>query len=705
MISMIDLASSGPLDALRSAILLAYPDRAAVVDVAFGGTVEQAWPAFARLLATTPMTLAKDLAPHFGVAFSGPLDQYSSDALALMPANFCQQYAILPMRIEDKTLVIATSNPLDANITERARFVANRPIRWVLAPPEEIKDAIVYAYSKEASRQNLQGNSFSQLVQADIDDNATVKLGRALMVNAIEQRASDLHIQPYMGAFVARIRVDGVLRRLAMLPDAAATSLIRHLKVRSGMDANNTLIPQDGRMSMVVTDREFDMRVSSLPASRGERMVIRFLDQSRIHNLSSARFSHAALQTMRRGIARPSGLVIMTGPTGCGKTSTLYGMLAELNKSTVNIITVENPVEYRIPGISQVEVNEKAGRTFMAALRSILRQDPDVVLIGEIRDEETAEIACQAALTGHLVLSTLHTNDALTAIPRLLNLGIQPSILADSLAMVIAQRLCRTLCTHCRVPVVEPLTPLERTFEEVTHNRPGYRAVGCKHCSYTGFLGRLPIVDIVEMNTALRDAVALAESRLAHLDKLRDGGLRSLAASGSLRIISGDTTVAEVVEAVGPSFWPELAQHYGSVSLSNVEDLTAQNVGASQGLLVINPQSHWDEAMLASLDQEGLKLFTAPDAETAHDMLAKNEDIAFIIGDVPETATLEQVVEGLQNGRLHTSWTRLPTAVLLPAHLADFETQLRESGVLADILIKPIDSNMLFKHIRRARAR
>jgi type IV pilus assembly protein PilB len=699
-------AAPNPLVAgLRQAIGKAFPERAEAVNVPFDGSPSQAWQAFARLLAITPLELTKAVAPFYGVTAAGPLDKFTSEALALIPSGFCQQNGILPLRIEDKTLVIATANPRDDNLTERTRFLANRPICWVLAPPAEIEDAIVFAYAKEATRLTATGDAASQAAQAAIDENAIVKLGRALMVNAIEQLASDLHIQPYMGAFVARIRVDGVLRRLTMLPDAVAAGLLRHLKIRSGMEATNTLIPQDGRMSMVINEREFDMRVSSLPASRGERLVIRFLEQGRVRNLSGANFSLASLQIMRRGITRPSGMVIMTGPTGSGKTSTLYGMLAELNKSSVNIITVENPVEYRIPGISQVEVNEKAGRTFMAALRSILRQDPDVVLIGEIRDEETAEIACQAALTGHLVLSTLHTNDALTAIPRLLNLGIQPTILADSLAMVIAQRLCRTLCTYCKTPVTEPLTPEERTFLEVTHNRPGHRAVGCKACNYTGFLGRLPVVDIVEINKGLRDAIALGETRLTELDKLRDGGLKSLAASGSLRVISGDTTVADVMEAVGPSFWPELAEHYGTVCFSDTLELAPQHVKAGQGVLVIAPQAGLAEPLGTALEQEGLYLTVAPDAETAHALLQKDEDLAFIIGDVPEDATLEHAIEQLRHNRLHISWARLPAAVLLPPTLALCETQLRESGVMGELLIKPITPAALIDRIYHARAR
>lgn len=702
---MTEAPATAGIATLRKVVAKAFPGRADVAALQFEGTLAQAWQAFSQLLAIQPAELARVAATAFGVSAAGSLDKIEPAALALIPSAFCQAHTVLPLCIEAGQLVLATANPLDENVSERARFLAGKPLRWVLAPPQDIEDAIVFAYAKEAVRLAKSDKEISAEAQAALDENAIVKLGRALMLNAVEQRASDLHIQPFLGAFVVRIRVDGVLRRLTMLPDPVAVSLIRHIKTRSGMESTNVLVPQDGRMSMVIEGRDFDMRISTLPASRGERLVIRFLDQGRVHRLSNANFSLASLQILRRGIARPSGMVIMTGPTGSGKTSTLYGMLAELNRSSVNIITVENPVEYRIPGISQVEVNDKAGRTFLAALRSILRQDPDVVLIGEVRDAETAEIAAQAALTGHLVLSTLHTNDALTAIPRLLNLGIQPSILADSLSVIVAQRLCRMLCPHCKVSVAEPLSPEERTFLEVTHNLPGHRAVGCKKCDYTGYLGRLPIVDIVEMNKGLRDTVALGESRLSELDKLREGGLKSLAASGSLRVISGDTTVREVMGSVGPSFWPELAEHYGAVCFADTLDLATHHVSAGQCVLLMSPQSGLADQLEPVLQREGLRLVASPDVDTAHEMLRHDEDIAFIIGDVPEDATLEQAIDLLRRNRLHISWARLPAAVLLPERLMAHETDLRESGVMAALLAKPIDPASLTYHIQNARAR
>ena len=395
----------------------------------------------------------------------------------------------------------------------------------------------------------------------------------------------------------------------------------------------------------------------------------------------------------------------MTGPTGSGKTSTLYAMLAEINRSTVNIITVENPVEYRVAGISQVEVNEKAGRTFAASLRSILRQDPDVILIGEIRDRETAEIAAAAALTGHLVLTTLHTSDALTAIPRLLSLGVEPSVLADSLAVVVAQRLCRVLCPQCKVAATDPLTAEEKLFTDITHNRPGHRAVGCKACDFTGYRGRLPVVDIVEMNKRLRDAVSSGETRLANLESLREGGLRSLAGSGAPRVISGDTTVAEVQDTVGPGFWSELAQHYGTIFSGDLELPPPSHVMTGQGVLLMSTDAALAATLQPVLETVGLRLLVVATAELAQACLRKDEDIAFIIGDVPESLSLEQAVAHLSDNRLNIAWARLPALVLISSALIEQRAALIDSGVMGELMAKPVDLQALLHYIRRSQAR
>jgi CheY-like chemotaxis protein len=471
------------------------------------------------------------------------------------------------------------------------------------------------------------------------------------------------------------------------------------------MEPTNALVPQDGRMSMMIDERDYDMRVSTLPASKGERLVIRFLDQGRVHKLGAAGFSLAALQTLRRMITRPSGLILLTGPTGSGKTSTLYGMLNELNRSSVNIITVENPVEYRLSGISQVEVNDKAGRSFSAALRSILRQDPDVVLIGEIRDSETAEIAIQAAMTGHLVLSTLHTNDAISSIPRLLGLGVQPSILADALVGVASQRLCRVLCTECKIPVAAPYTPEEKLFHKITHHYPADRPVGCQHCGFSGYKGRLPIVDILEINNRLRDAIAHSVSRISDLDQLREGDLKSMAASANRRIISGETTVAEALSAMSLKFWTELAEHYG-VELDEDEINTCPRTLTSGNVAVlITKDIEFSLSIEQHLQLEGWQLLVASDSHSANEILRQEENAAFVIMDIADDTLLSQAEGELKDAARNLYWSRLPALVLLPKTLANHESTFRDNGMISPCLTKPFKMDELILHVLHGHAR
>lgn len=700
---MTESTQSQAIFALRKAIVKAYPLHTDLGDVPLEGSYASVWQSFARAIGINASDLAVDLAPCFGLDVAPALTQAMPEALAVLPVAFCQANLLLPIKLEEGVLWVATADPQDRTMMERARFLAGRPLKWVLAAPQAIEDAQVIIFSKEAERLSVEASLIDR--DPSYDENAIVKLAHALMQTAIGQRASDLHIQPFMGAYAVRIRVDGSLRRLNMLPDIVAVTLIRHMKSICGMDPTNNLMPQDGRMALIVEGRDFDMRVSTLPASKGERLVVRFLDQGRVHRLGGGGFSLAALQSLRRIVGRPSGLVLMTGPTGCGKTSTLYALLAELNRNSSNIITVEDPVEYRIPGVSQVEVNNKAGRSFAAVLRSILRQDPDILLVGEIRDGETAEIAVQAALTGHLVLSTLHTNDAITAIPRLLNLGVMPSILADGLIGVIAQRLCRALCPACRAPVVEPLSPEERMFSELTRNRPAYRPVGCAACDDTGYRGRIPIVDIIEMNKGLRDAIANGESRLTVLDGLRTSGLKSLAASGSLRVISGETTVSEVIATVGPSFWYEVAQHYGTYFEGVTEELAPPLVGERMGVLLMSEDAALGDRLKGPLENLGFRLALARTAADAEAALRADENLCFIIGDVPESEGFIEATERLRNNRKHISWARLPAAVLLPSALSGQIEQVKLSGVMGELMTKPVDLDRLLLAIRRAQAR
>lgn len=367
------------------------------------------------------------------------------------------------------------------------------------------------------------------------------KLAWSLVEQAVAAGASDLHLEPMHDAVRVRIRVDGLLRELVRLPLAAHSTLVTQLKVAANMDIAEKRVPQDGRIALELDGRSVDLRLSTLPTTLGEKIAIRLLAQQELLQLEELGFTRANLACYRRLFTQPNGLILLTGPTGSGKTSTLYATLAELDAATRNIITLEDPVEYSLPGINQVAVNRRSGMTFAKGLRAIVRQDPDVIMLGEIRDEETAGIAVQAALTGHLVLSTLHTNSAAGAVYRLLDMGIAPYLLAAALRGVVAQRLVRRLCPACR---------RQRTATAAEHSFLGAATVweqqGCEQCQAAGYRGRVAVQEVLPLTTSLQQLV-LQRAPVEELEQAaRAEGLRSLAEDAAAKALDGLTTVQEL---------------------------------------------------------------------------------------------------------------------------------------------------------------
>ena len=557
-------------------------------------------------------------------------------------------------------------------------------------------------------------------VARDVRDHLVrpLPLRRAHLLLLVQEFSRDLRQEPHgrvpgtgkqraldRGGGLVRVRVDGVLQRLAFVPGAVLHALLRYFKAQGGMDPTNDRVPQDGRMSLVLGSHDYDLRLSVLPASRGERLVIRFLDQNRVYKLSGAGLSTAAMQSLRKLGANSSGVVLITGPTGSGKTSTLYAMLAEINRTGVSIITVENPVEYRISGISQVEVNAKAGLTFASALRSILRQDPDIILIGEIRDAETADIAMQAALTGHLVLATLHTNDALTAIPRLIDLGVHPSILADALAGVVAQRLFRKLCVACRVSVREPLRHDERLFFELTGERPAYRAVGCGACRGTGYSGRQPVTEIVEMSPALRQQLAADHTDLAKLQDLTKGPLSSLSHGAAMRVISGDTTAGEAARVVGQRFWSDLAREFRRALPASAVGVLTPEEGSQTGISVLLFEKHsaMTIAVTDLLGKASIKVHATDDPSAARDIIEKDENVALLVADI-DVGTERENLEALLRLRRALAWSRLPVMLIVPSKENATQQIVKDHGV-SDYLVKPVTPEIIVARIQAMLAR
>jgi len=685
-----------PLERLRLIAQAAFPDDKKISEVKLGRTMRQAWDALCEASGVEPWEFAEALGEELEVPLSDKLEDADPNAARLVPEALARETMIIPLREEGSELHVACACPYEGGGVRRIRFVSDRRLKLFIAPPEDIESAITFTYSRAAERQSqalgtlLFSSDGKAAIAGQDEQSAVVRLVQGLIMRAIEAGASDLHVQPFAGGGMVRIRVDGILRRLAFLPGPVLPALIRYVKAHGGMDPTNDRAPQDGRLSIVSDDHDFDVRLSVLPASRGERLVMRFLDQNRVYRLSGASFSIAELRAFRRMLGNTSGVVLLTGPTGSGKTSTLYSMIAEVNKIGVSIITVENPVEYRVAGISQVEVNPKAGLTFAGALRSILRQDPDVVLIGEIRDKETAEIAMQAALTGHLVLSTLHTNDALTAIPRLIDLGVDPSVLGDALSGVVAQRLVRRLCKACRAPVTEPHRAEELLFRQVTNEWPGYRAVGCEKCGQTGYAGRMPVTEIVEMTSELAHQISHGDRSVPGLREISKGPLSSISVTAAVHVISGDTSVQEAVRVIGQRFWKGTAEGFNRTPPSEAQLAMG---GGEQGevslrVLVFHRDETKAKAIGEALSADHFTPLIATTPEQARTIVEGEEDVALIVADI-DPAQGQTGFELLKSLRMALAWAQLPALPIVRCEDAQVREALETHGI-PDYLIHPV---------------
>lgn len=498
------------------------------------------------------------------------LTQIDKKAKDAVPEPLVRRYNILPLRQTDSVLEIATANPFDIDAEKDLAFATGREVRTFLASPSKIRekmDEIYRGSSSEDVVQQLLGGMDERLEVTQLEDESeeladlaasadeaaqrpVVRLVDLMLSDGILSRASDIHVEPGEAGVAVRYRIDGVLRQVMNIPRTAAAPMISRIKIMSGLDIADRLRPQDGRARVAVNGQPVDLRVSTLPASLGEKVVIRILNaRATVLTLESLGMSPDERKTIEDLLNNKEGVILVTGPTGSGKTTTLYSMLRLVQDEGVNIVTVEDPVEYRLgKGIVQVQVHEKAGLTFAAALRSILRQDPDVVLVGEIRDRETAQIAVQASLTGHLVLSTLHTNDAPNAVTRLTDMGIESYKLGSALRGVLAQRLMRRICTTCKEVSTTP--PPERLRRYIPVGTPIVRPVGCPDCSMTGYRGRFSVVEVLTMNTELEKLIGGGATADKIAEAARSNGMLSLFESGLRHVLAGETGVEELLRVV-----------------------------------------------------------------------------------------------------------------------------------------------------------
>jgi type II secretory ATPase GspE/PulE/Tfp pilus assembly ATPase PilB-like protein/8-oxo-dGTP pyrophosphatase MutT (NUDIX family) len=489
----------------------------------------------------------------------------SGTARDAVPEALVRRFGILPLAISDSLLDIATSNPYDLDCEQVLAFATRRRVRMSLAAPDRIQERIeeVYAPVQRVSRflDNSATSSAPPVIEkfedteTEIDqkeaERPVIKLVDHIVAEGIAQGASDIHLESGETGIAVRYRIDGILKEVMVLPKAVGIPLVSRIKIMSQMDIADRLRPQGGRARVAIDGARVDLRVSTLPASHGEKVVIRILDsRAALRSVESLGLDPIDGPRMQKLLEVREGLILVTGPTGSGKTTTLYAALRLLQRRGVNIITVEDPVEYRIPGIVQVQIHEKAGLTFASALRSVLRQDPDVVLIGEIRDRETAAIAIQASLTGHLVFATLHTNDACSSIVRLTDLGVDRVKLAGALKGIVAQRLIRRLCPACK-NVANAGVP-RRLVGSVPENSLIYISMGCKLCSMTGYSGRVAVTEVLVTTPQIERSIAAGDPPEKLLAAARDSGTRSLWGCGSAQLLAGNTSAEELVRVIEP---------------------------------------------------------------------------------------------------------------------------------------------------------
>ncbi|MBU0574533.1 MAG: GspE/PulE family protein [Candidatus Margulisbacteria bacterium] len=472
--------------------------------------------------------------------------------LEIIPAGTVKKYKVIPLFLVEKTLSVAASDPFNIKAIDEIRAKSGYDVEMMAAAPSEIDQAIAQYFGVSGTINEALENVAApeQVVVSEGDDAAPVaKLVNALLVQAIQERASDIHIEAEEKEVRVRDRIDGVMQEVQSFPHHLHAPIISRIKIMSKMDISETRIPQDGRFSFKFEDREIDIRVSSYPSVLGEAIVLRLLDkQNMIFDLEELGFSKDIKKKFEDVIQRPYGIILVTGPTGSGKTTTLYATLNKKKSPEVNIITIEDPVEYELPGIRQSQVNTKAGLLFSNALRSILRQDPDVILVGEIRDLETASVSIEAALTGHLVFSTLHTNDAPGALTRLEDMGVETFLISSATAAVIAQRLVRKLCPNCKVEV-----PLQKEYLDAFEIfrkkdvKKIFHGKGCKSCRNTGYKGRTGIFELLDITDEIRDMIVnkatASQIKKAAIEK----GMHTLRDDGLLKVIEGITTIEEVL--------------------------------------------------------------------------------------------------------------------------------------------------------------
>ncbi|WP_163327737.1 type II secretion system ATPase GspE [Desulfurobacterium thermolithotrophum] len=487
----------------------------------------------------------KSLFEELGFPFLEKIPQPQREVLEKVSPSFLRKERLIPLEEDENEVEVATDNPFNLEGIKKIEWIFAKPIKIVVIPFDEVNKFLMAKEETEEKEEII--DQYGEDILTVQEEAPTIQLINDILMTAVRIKASDIHFEPFKDRMRVRLRIDGVLKTLKEIPPSKIPSVVSRLKIMANLDIAEKRLPQDGRIMIKVGGKEVDIRVSTLPTYFGERVVLRLLSkESILYSTKELGLLDKEYKKFKKLIHTPHGIILVTGPTGSGKTTTLYAALSEINSEEINVITVEDPVEYQLDGISQVQVKPDIGLTFASALRSILRQDPDVIMIGEIRDIETAEIAIQSALTGHLVFSTLHTNDSATSVTRLLDMGIEPFLVASSVIGVIAQRLVRKICPHCKTsykPTDEELREIGLTnFEGKL-----FKGAGCEHCMGTGYLGRTAIYEILVVDKEIRSAVLESKDADVIKNLAVKKGMKTLRMDGAEKVKLGITTIEEVL--------------------------------------------------------------------------------------------------------------------------------------------------------------
>lgn len=637
------------------------------------------------------------------------LDKEKTDpeAVKKVPYEKAKCYGVCPLRMEDGSLIVAMSDPQDVMAIDDIKIISGLPVKRILSPKSQINDRIEKLYQSDDTMYDLLKNivddtkielvresaAAGRAVNIDelIDDRSpVVKLINLILGDAIKSRASDIHIEPQEDFVEVRYRIDGDLKNIMKIPKKMRARLVARVKILADLDIAETRKPQDGRTRITANGKKTDLRISIVPTFHGEKIVLRLLGTGEVGlKLEQVGFSPRELRVYEEEIKKPQGMILVTGPTGSGKTSTLYATLNHIKSEKKNIITIEDPIEYLIDGLNQIQINPVKDVTFSTGLRSILRQDPNVILVGEIRDRETADIAFRSSLTGHLVFSTLHTNNAVASITRLLDIGLEPYLIASSVLVIMAQRLVRVICPHCK----EEYSPDEKLLRDFAGPikmlgiKKFYRGKGCEKCNFRGYLGRTAIIELFKVTDKIRSLITDKAGEGQILEEARKEGLRSLAEAGAEKVAQGITTLEEVAKVAGAIEEVSTAP--------KPEKPPAAPAGAAR-ILIADDEEDILKVLDKRLKSAGYEVIKAQNGREAVECAFK-EKPDLIITDVSMPLMDGFQVTRTLRSRLETA--TIPIMMLTARKDKDSELTGLDAGA-DDYISKPFDSDKLIARVK-----